>query len=122
MQDNQTEVVFLIRTGTKQSSAYLAKSIFDSNGVMQNYWTPFIRDAKQDFETYAEAEELKKKIEKFGTATTKMHGVVIITRPICPKCGQAYDAHPAISRDDNETKICPNCGALEAFDAFMEAK
>lgn len=122
MHDNQNETAFLIRTGTKQNPAYLVKSIFDSEGIMQNYWTPFIQDAKQDFETFAEAEELKKKIEKFGTTSTKMHGVVVITRPICPKCGQVYNEHPAISRDDNKTKICSTCGALEAFEAFTEAQ
>ena len=29
-----------------------------------------------------------------------------------------YDKHPAISRTDNETEICSNCGELEAIDAF----
>ena len=116
-----TEAAFLIRTGTKQKPFYLTRSIIDSEGFMRNSWTPFIQDAKHDFETYAEAEELKKKIEKLGTSSIKMNGVVVITRPICPKCGQIYNNHPAISRDDNKTKICSDCGNREAFRAFMEA-
>ena len=29
---------------------------------------------------------------------------------ICPVCGREYDEHPALSRTDNETEICPECG------------
>ena len=28
----------------------------------------------------------------------------------CPKCGAEYQGHPAISRRDNKTPICPDCG------------
>ncbi len=38
--------------------------------------------------------------------------------PICPVCGEDYDEHPAISRKDNKTEICPNCGVGEAFMDF----
>lgn len=34
---------------------------------------------------------------------------------ICPKCGKQYDGHPALSRVDNETLICPDCGTREAL-------
>ena len=34
---------------------------------------------------------------------------------ICPKCGREYNCPPAISREDNETEICPVCGIVEAF-------
>ncbi len=34
---------------------------------------------------------------------------------ICPVCGKAYAGHPAISRKDNETPICPDCGIREAL-------
>lgn len=40
----------------------------------------------------------------------------------CPKCGQLYENHPAISREDNKTEICPDCGVAEAMDAFIKAK
>jgi len=33
----------------------------------------------------------------------------------CPKCGKRYSEPPALSRDDNETLICPDCGLLEAL-------
>ena len=36
---------------------------------------------------------------------------------ICPLCGQKYTEPPAISRADNATEICPQCGTLEALKA-----
>ena len=33
----------------------------------------------------------------------------------CPRCGKIYFEHPAISRADNKTEICPECGAEEAL-------
>ena len=35
----------------------------------------------------------------------------------CPKCGKEYADHPAISRTDNTTEICPDCGPIEALTA-----
>ena len=35
---------------------------------------------------------------------------------ICPKCGVFYSEAPAISRIDNETYICPDCGVREALE------
>lgn len=34
---------------------------------------------------------------------------------ICPKRGMEYSELPAISRDDNKTFICPDCGTREAL-------
>ena len=39
---------------------------------------------------------------------------------ICPICKFAIIGHPAISRKDNKTKICPNCGVGEAFLDFCD--
>ena len=38
---------------------------------------------------------------------------------ICPKCGQEYTCHPALSREDDETPICPDCGTREALDTLV---
>lgn len=40
---------------------------------------------------------------------------------ICPICGNEYTEHPAISRKDNETEICPRCGTNEAVEDFLNA-
>ena len=34
---------------------------------------------------------------------------------ICPLCGKTYTEHPALSRTDNETLICPDCGIRQAL-------
>ncbi len=36
----------------------------------------------------------------------------------CPVCGRAYTEPPALSRRDNATHICPDCGLLEALAIF----
>ena len=36
----------------------------------------------------------------------------------CPACGRAYQEHPALSRRDNHTEICPKCGMREALEDF----
>ena len=40
------------------------------------------------------------------------------TTKICPKCGKTYRGHPALSRVDNETPICPECGTREALEGL----
>lgn len=40
----------------------------------------------------------------------------------CPKCGDYYMGAPAISRDDNKTKICSSCGRYEALNAKLKAE
>ena len=37
---------------------------------------------------------------------------------VCPLCGELYSGHPAISRTDNETQICPDCGSRQALEAL----
>ncbi len=40
-----------------------------------------------------------------------------ITR-VCPLCGGSYKAVPAISRVDNQTLICPDCGTRQALESI----
>ena len=40
------------------------------------------------------------------------------TERTCPKCGCTYHERPALSRTDNETLICPDCGTHEALEAL----
>ncbi len=42
----------------------------------------------------------------------------IIEIRTCPKCGQRYTEPPALSRSDNETLICPDCGTREALESI----
>ena len=41
-----------------------------------------------------------------------------LTERACPKCGCVYTEVPALSRVDNETLICPDCGIREALEAL----
>ena len=34
----------------------------------------------------------------------------------CPLCGKEYTEVPALSRKDNETLICPDCGTRESLE------
>lgn len=37
---------------------------------------------------------------------------------VCPLCGLSYTEPPALSRTDNETPICPDCGTRQALDSI----
>ena len=41
---------------------------------------------------------------------------------ICPLCKKNYYDYPAISRKDNKTEICPECGVKEAIIIFIKQK
>lgn len=43
-------------------------------------------------------------------------------KQICPICGKEYEEYPALSRKDNHTEICSECGQQEALEAFMSWK
>ena len=36
----------------------------------------------------------------------------------CPFCGHTYSGHSAISRTDNKTPICPDCGTRQALESL----
>ena len=44
-----------------------------------------------------------------------------ITRT-CPICCKEYTEHPALSRTDGKTLICPDCGVREALDSIDISK
>ena len=37
---------------------------------------------------------------------------------ICPKCGKTYHGVPALSRVDNQTLVCSDCGTREALESI----
>ncbi len=37
---------------------------------------------------------------------------------ICPRCGKPFTEAPALSRLDNESLICPDCGTREALESI----
>lgn len=45
----------------------------------------------------------------------KEHGVY---QGVCPICGREYTGHPALSRTDNVTLICSECGQRQALESI----
>lgn len=41
---------------------------------------------------------------------------------MCPRCHQPIGEYPALSRRDNKTKICSQCGTLEALEDWNNRK
>jgi ribosomal protein L37AE/L43A len=37
---------------------------------------------------------------------------------VCPLCGKTYTERPALSRTDNLTAICPDCGTRQALESL----
>lgn len=37
---------------------------------------------------------------------------------VCPLCGKHYAEVPAVSREDDKTLICPDCGTRQALKAM----
>ena len=37
---------------------------------------------------------------------------------VCPYCGKEYQGVPALSRTDNQTLICPDCGTRQALESM----
>ena len=48
-----------------------------------------------------------------------MKEISITQIKICPRCGQVYHEPPALSRIDNQTLICPDCGTREALESTL---
>ena len=45
-----------------------------------------------------------------------------LKRWTCPRCEREVEGYPALSRKDNKTEICTNCGQEEAMNDFLKAK
>jgi len=45
-----------------------------------------------------------------------------VTKKFCPRCGRTYTDYPALSRYDNRTYICPDCGVEEAMINYTGGK
>lgn len=52
-----------------------------------------------------------------GSGLSVAYGEDIVRR-ICPECGMPLTDHPALSRRDNKTEICPDCGTRQALADF----
>ena len=88
----------------------------DANGKRlrtDERYSSFLVDAKR----YTDEDVLRWELENLPKTLT--YKILEIQR--CPKCQKEFTEHPAISRDDNETEICPQCGVHEAMEAYCDA-
>ena len=61
--------------------------------------------------------------EDFADATETLPSLDELFRVrCCPRCNSWYDAEPALSRADNKTEICPDCGTREAMAKYARHK
>ena len=58
-------------------------------------------------------------LEFFGVTLTREEKKEHEWERTCPVCGNRYSEYPALSRRDNETYICPECGVNEALEDFL---
>jgi len=75
-------------------------------------YKPDLADAKR----YDDVDTLREELESLPK--TMSYKILEIQR--CPKCHKEFTEHPAISREDNETEICPECGVREAVEAYSK--
>ena len=107
----------------KMKTKYVIKGIWDGQvcyyvGIDKNvsfFGIPVVRlstsiDEAMMFDSTDSVEEAYSEVSH---ATFKIY-------PVCPICGKDYSEHPAISRIDNKSKICPNCGIKEAINDFIK--
>jgi len=40
---------------------------------------------------------------------------------VCPRCGDYREDYPALSRTDNTTDVCSECGVMEALESFSSS-
>ena len=76
-------------------------------------YSSFLVDAKR----YDDEDILREELESLPKTLT--YKILEIQR--CPKCKKEFTEHPALSREDNETEICPECGVREAIEAYQKA-
>ena len=100
---------FILKTYWDNDPAYYVK-ILDKNykGNTVIHLSASVNEAKK-FDTPEEAEKI---FEVLNNPSFKIY-------PVCPKCNKDYEEHPAISRIDNKSEICPDCGTLEALDSYL---
>ena len=74
-------------------------------------YSSFLMDAKR----YDDLDILRDDLDLIHESLTRK--ILEIQR--CPKCGKEFTEYPALSREDNDTEICPECGVKEALTIFL---
>ena len=90
---------------------YVGETDSEGNKLKPNEkYSSFLCDAKR----YDDEELLADDLPLIAPSLTRK----ILEIQKCPKCGKEFTDYPALSREDNVTEICPECGVREAIDAY----
>ena len=76
-------------------------------------YSSFLVDAKR----YDDEDVLREELESLPKTLT--YKISELQR--CPKCKKEFTEHPALSREDNKTEICPERGVREAIEVYQKA-
>ena len=77
-------------------------------------YSSFLADAKR----YDDMDLLRDDLDLLHESVTRK--ILEIQR--CPKCKKEFTEYPALSRVDNETEICPECGVEESIRAYISRR
>ena len=93
---------------------YVGEKDFEGKRLKNNErYSSFLVDAKR----YDDEDILREELESLPkTFTCK-----ILELQRCPKCKKESTEHPALSREDNKTEICPERGVREAIEAYEKS-
>ena len=61
-------------------------------------------------------------IDNTGTGKLGSIRVTVKKTKECPRCKRMYRGFSALSRRDNKTDICSNCGSVEAMEDFYKER
>ena len=79
-------------------------------------------EENREYEKYLESKNIKNVFIDgkftFEDILNVLNKIENTTDELCPICNKELGQYPALSKKDNETKICSNCGMLEALEAF----
>lgn len=90
---------------------YVGGKDSDGNRICSDErYSSFLVDAKR----YDDEDVLREELESLPKTSTYK----ILELQCCPKCKKEFTEHPALSRKDNETEICPECGVGEAVEVY----
>lgn len=60
--------------------------------------------------------------EEVENTLLELHDPILKAYQLCPRCGHMISFYPAISRVDNKTEICADCGMHEALEIWKANK
>lgn len=102
--------MYVIKTYWYKTSVYYVSTTCRDNGNIRNL-TGDISEAT----IYDDIDVAEEVCRSLNDSLFKVY-------PVCPSCNHDYDGHRAISRHNNKTLICSECGIKEAIEIYMQNK